>query len=163
MQATTTAPVCTWPRTRLSKAQGSRRCSKESPNTQQSDGKSERNISPLIDSTSAQTTEPQDAFARSANSGSISMAVYSHPGFSAVYARAKAPLLQPTSTTLLRFFGINRRTSGLWRPGAGVCFMKDSISGISRCLLHSFLSDIGRFGEEGRNRDSFYFGPVRNH
>jgi len=118
-------------------AQGSRRCSKESPNTQQSDGKSERNASSLMDSTSAQMTEAQDAFARSAYSASISMPVYSHPGFSAVYARAKAPLLQPTSTTLLRFFGINRRTSGLWRSWAGVCFIKDSISGIS--LLTSLV------------------------
>src|SRR6266853_5060174 len=65
--------------------------------------------------------------------------------------------------TLLRFFGINRRTSGLWRSWAGVCFINDSIPGNSRCLLHSFLSDIRRFGEQGRNRDFFYVGTVRNH
>src|SRR5437868_10747100 len=49
--------------------------------------------------------------------------------------------------------------------GRGRAFVsfKHSISGISRCLFHSFLSDKRRFGEEGRNRDFFYIGTVRNH
>jgi hypothetical protein len=83
-------------------------------------------------STFAQMTALQNVFACSAYCASISMPVYSHPGFSAIYARAKAPLLQPTSTTLLRFFDINRRRSGLWRSWAGVCFIDESISGSKR-------------------------------